>query len=325
MIFRFFPALALLAALALSFPACADEQRLSEGLLTIVHDASDAPLARETIDILKEALAEYTTRLPAGGDPITVYLCRTMQEFKSRAGAYGQARVGGVAKADKGVIIAKTPALLPPSAQFRGIIRHELIHVLLARNTEAAYVPRWFDEGIAMILSKEIRWESSLEVARMYVQRRLIPYIELNFAFAPIGDESTFGGAYAQALSMTRWLKNRMGEDRFWQLVQSLRAMSFEDAIRLHAHLTPAGLDDGWRASLWKVALVASLVSGFSAFQLMAILAVVAYVYKWRRGQRILRQWQEEDNGEPPAFEWESAEEEPYSWEEEEDDDERKW
>ncbi|HOV76161.1 MAG TPA: hypothetical protein PK967_19575 [Candidatus Hydrogenedentes bacterium] len=324
MIFRFFSALALLAALALSFPACADEQRLSDGLLTIVHDASDTPLARETIDILKEALAEYTTRLPAGGDPITVYLCRTMQEFKSRAGAYGQARVGGVAKADKGVIIAKTPALLPPSAQFRGIIRHELIHVLLARNTEAAYVPRWFDEGVAMVLSKEMRWESSFEVARMYVQRRLIPYIELNFAFAPIGDESTFGGAYAQALSMTRWLKNRMGEDRFWQLVQSLRTMPFEDAIRVHANLTPAGLDAGWRASLWKVALVASLVSGFSAFQLMAVLAVVAYVYKWRRGQRILRQWEEEEEGEePPAPCCESAEDDPYFWEEEDDDDQK--
>jgi len=324
LIVRFFKVLSLLAALALSFSARAGEQRLSDGILTVVHDSFDTYLAHETIVILRESLAEYTSRLPAGNDPITVYLCRTMQEFKARAGAYGQARVGGVAKADTGVIIAKTPALLPPHAQFRGMIRHELIHVLLARNTEAAFVPRWFDEGIAMVLSKEMRWESSLEVARMYVQRRLIPYIELNFAFAPIGDESTFGGAYAQALSMTRWLIKHMGEDRFWQLVQSLRAISFEDALHIHANLTPAGLDDGWRASLWKVALIASLVSGFSAFQLMAFLAVVAYVYKWRRGRRILRQWEEEEGGESPAVPWESAEEPPSPWEEEDDDD-RKW
>ncbi|MCX5757235.1 MAG: hypothetical protein NTU83_01755, partial [Candidatus Hydrogenedentes bacterium] len=321
------PLACLVLLVAMFFAAlCANagEQRVTDGILTVVHDPADAPVARETLDTLKEELAECAPHLPVGGAPITVYLCHSMQEFKTRAGAYGQARIGGVAKAEKGVIIVRAPAILSSPADFRGTVRHELIHVLLARNTEPAYVPRWFDEGVAMVLSKELRWESAIEVARMYVQRRLSPYRELDFAFAPIGDETTFSGAYAQALSMTQWLMHRMGADRFWQLVAGLRTMPFEDALRTYAKLTPAGLDDGWRTSLWKVALIASLVSGFSAFQLMAVLVVVAYLYKRRRGQRLMRQWDEEDDGEPPVFHWESIEEGPYSWEEE-DDDERKW
>ncbi len=300
------------------------EQNVTDGILTVVHDPDDAAVARETLDVLKEELAECAPHLPVGSAPVTVYLCHSMQEFKTRAGAYGQARIGGVAKAEKGVIIVRAPAILSSPTDFRGIVRHELIHVLLARNTEPAYVPRWLDEGVAMVLSKELRWESALEVARMYVERRLSPYRELDFAFAPIGDETTFSGAYAQALSMTRWLMQRTGEDTFWQLVAGLRTTPFEDALRTYAKLTPAGLDDGWHASLWKVALVASLVSGFSAFQFMAVLVVVVYLYKRRRGQRLMRQWAAEDDGEPPVFHWESIEEGPYSWEEEEDDDERK-
>lgn len=308
-----------------AFFATAQEQRTADGILTIIHNPDDASVARETMDILKEELRECSSHLPAGDTPITLYLCHSMQEFKTRAGEYGQARIGGVAKAEKGVIIVRGPSLLPAPADFRSTLRHELIHVLIARNTEAAYVPRWFDEGVAMVLSKELRWESAFDVARMYVQRRLIPYRELNFAFAPIGDETTFGGAYAQAFSMTQWLVRHMGQEPFWQLVAALRTMPFEEALRAYAKLTPAGLDDGWHASLWKVALVASLVSGFSAFQLMAVLVIVVYIHKRRRGRRLLRQWEEEDDGQPPVFRWESVEEEPYPWEEDEDDDERKW
>jgi hypothetical protein len=217
------------------------------------------------------------------------------------------------------MIVVKGPHLLPEARDYRGMLRHELIHVLLARNTEEANVPRWFNEGVAMVVSRELRWESGLRIARMYVRRRLIAYPELNLAFAPLGNEETFDDAYAQALSMTRYLMENLGEDRFWQIVRSLKTQSFEDALRAYAGMTPADLYDAWHASLWKVAVISSLVSGFSAFQLMAILAVVAYLRKRRRGRHILQQWEEEEN-EPEAFSWEALEEGPYPWDEEEEE-----
>jgi len=66
--------------------------------------------------------------------------------------------------------------------------------VLLARNTEPAYVPRWFDEGVAMVLSKELRWESAIEVARLYVARRLSPYRD---------ESDRFDNRYVSALDLT--------------------------------------------------------------------------------------------------------------------------
>lgn len=233
------------------------------------------------------------------------------------------ARVGGIAKSPQGVIVVKAPYLLPSGQDYRGMLRHELIHVLLARNTEEANVPRWFDEGVAMVVSQELRWESGLRIARMYLRKRLIPYNELNFAFAPIGDEGLFDDAYAEALSITRYIIDRIGEERFWELVRSMKTISFEEALEKEAGLTPVALYDAWRRSLWKVALFGSLVSGFSAFQLMAILVVVAYLRKRRRGRKLVQQWEEEED-EPEVFSWDKLEEGPYPWEEECDDEDKR-
>jgi hypothetical protein len=291
---------------------------LSRGLFEIQYASEDEEVAQRSLEILQTGLAEFTEHLLPGDTPIRVTICHTLEDFRRVAGEYGRASVGGIARSRQSMIIVKGPHLLPEARDYRGMLRHELIHVLLARNTEEANVPRWFNEGVAMVVSRELRWESGLRIARMYVRRRLIAYPELNLAFAPLGNEETFDDAYAQALSMTRYLVDHLGEDRFWQIVRSLKTQSFEDALRAYAGMTPADLYDAWHASLWQVALISSLVSGFSAFQLMAILVVVAYLRKRRRGQQILQQWEEEEN-EPEVFSWEALEEGPCPWEEEEE------
>ena len=293
--------------------------QVTGGPFTVEHTAGDTALAQRSLDILEEGLASFSAQLPSGDAPIRVVICHTMSAFTNRAGAYGKAHVGGIARSQQGVIIVKAPDLLPPGEDYGGMLRHELIHVLLARNTNEANVPRWFDEGIAMLVSKELRWESGLRIAHMYARGRVIPYREKNLAFAPLGSEETFGDAYAQALSLSYYLRDKTGEARFWDLLHALKSTPFEEALRQYTGLTPMGLYDGWRKSLWKFALITSLVSGFSAFQLMAILVIVVYLKKRHQGRQLLKQWEEEEN-DPPLFTWESVEDEPYPWEEEDDD-----
>ena len=315
--------LCAIAALAADAQGQAPRRTLLRGLFEVDCAAADEAIGQRSLDVLEQALTEFEPRLPPGEGRIRVTVCRNLPEFKELAGAYGATSVGGIAKSEQGLIVVKAPYLLPERQDYRGMLRHELIHVLLARNTNAANTPRWFDEGVAMVISKELRWESSLRIARMYARRRLIHYPDLNIAFAPRGDEGTFDDAYAQALSMTRYLYDRAGEEKFWEIVHALKTITFEDALRKYADLTPAGLYDAWHASLWKVALIASLVSGFSAFQLMALLVIVAYLRKRRRGQKLLRQWEEEE-AEPDVFHWEDVVDGPYPWEEEKDEDAEK-
>ena len=297
---------------------------LRKGQIAIEYSPGDDEIARTSLHTLGDCLTELSNRLPAGDAPIQVAICRSFPQFRALAGAYAKARVSGVAKSERGLIVVKAPYLLRTGSDYRGILRHELIHVLLARNTNLANVPRWFNEGVAMVVSRELRWSSQLRVAKMYARGRVIPLMELNLAFAPLGNETVFGDAYAQALSMTQFLIGRIGEERFWDLIHALKTTDFDDALVTHADLTPGKLYNEWSKTLWKVALVASLVSGLGVFHVGALLVVLAYLRKRRRYHRILRQWewqekQEEVEG-PTPYDWYEAEAKRIYPSEEEDD-----
>jgi hypothetical protein len=178
---------------------------------------------------------------------------------------------------------------------FGGTVRHELLHILLERNVDTDVMPAWFNEGVCMKASEELRWATSYHVARMYVSGDVMTLSALNSAFRRPGDEHVFGNAYAQSLSLTQWLYEAIGEERFWRLVTDLGPMSFEESLASHAGMTPAELVAGWRDSLWKIALVTSLVSGFTVFNIMAILAVAAYLRRRAKDKRILRRMDREE------------------------------
>ena len=280
------------------------QEPLRDGVFEVHYREADAELARESLAILVQAREEFAERLPIGDEPVHVAIAHTRGEFAQFAGPYAIPTVTGVAIPNDGIIAVKIPDLLPPGPiDYRGTLRHELVHVLLARNVDTDNLPRWFNEGIAMILSGEHRWESRWFVAQMYARGQLIRYDDLRFAFGAPGKEFEFGSAYAQALSMTRYLRGELGEERFWELVRDLESTPFEEALQQHADLTPAKLMEAWQATLWNIAALSSLVSGVTVFQVGALLTVMAYVRKRRSRKATLREWAEQealDEG-PPA------------------------
>ncbi len=284
-------------ALLLPFAAFADPLRLAAGIVEVQCHPKDESLGRESLRILEKALAEYDSVLPAGDTPIRVTIAASLGEFGRLAGEYGRSHVEGIARPEQGIIVVKAPYLVNEPIDYGSTLRHELLHVLLARNTNPAHVPRWFDEGLAMLVSRELGWDRPLRVGRMYLTRTLIPYRDLNFAFAPLGNETEFGNAYAQAASMTENLRQRLGDARFWELVHALKEEDFEAALLRIGGMTPGDLFDGWRRSLWKVALFGGIVSGFGLFQAMAVLTVILYLRLQVLNRRKMRQWAEEEAG----------------------------
>jgi hypothetical protein len=232
--------------------------------------------------------------------------------------------VAGVAQAEAGIIAVKSPRILPEGGDYIGTIRHELIHVLLARNVDPDNLPRWLNEGVTMTLSREYRWESRIQIAEMYLRGQIINYPDLDYALAAPGSEMQFGEAYAQSLSMTRFLMEQLGDDGFWSLLLSLRDQDFSHALKQYAGWSPRDFYFSWKKSLWKLALVSTVVSGLSLFQIMAVLVVVAYWRKRRHGQRIMKRWEQEEAPDD-AEALDDSEFEPWNDEEDDEDDVRRW
>ncbi len=159
----------------------------------------------------------------------------------------------------------------------------------------------------------------------MYVQGRIIDYKDLELSFTAPGTEQAFGDAYAQGLSMTRYLRDQLGEARFWDLIRDTAEMSFADALAKHTGMTVLEFWNAYRGSLWKIAIIGTIGSG-SVFSVGAVLLVLAVLRKWFfTNRRILRRWAEEDPGEDIILSWDDVAEGPYDWEREKEEENDRW
>ncbi|MGI6460038.1 MAG: peptidase MA family metallohydrolase [Candidatus Hydrogenedentales bacterium] len=297
-------------------------QTLQDGLFYVDYPQGEYQTAVVTLENLQRIAAAWRHRLDPGDAPIVVRICATQGDFAANAGFWAPAEVGGVAHSEEGRIVLRTPAQLPNPGLYEGMVRHELIHVLLARNTNLEHLPRWLNEGTAMHISGEHRWNTSFLVARMYLSGRLYTYDDLMLDFSMVRGERPFGDLYAQSLSMTAFLYDRLGEEAFWGLLGSLRDKDFSVALQESAGMTPHEFWAAWYRSLWKVAVISAVMSGFGIFDFMALLVVVGYFRRRRHNRKVLDRWEREEAEEPPmmaAWELEGGSEYPWELDDEEE------
>lgn len=287
---------------------------ISEGPFTINFHADDRAVAEKGLRDLIAARDEFAVHLPLGDEPVTMRIAHNMNEFLGLSGMYAHVGVSGVTRADQSAIVVKSPRLRSIGDDFRGTVRHELIHVLLHRNTDTKQLPRWLNEGICMMLANEIRWESTIEVTRMHLSGQIIPLESLDRAFMQPGSDRQFGDAYSQALTMTRALFNEVGEDAFWNVVAALRTESFAQALTDKGGITLGQFWDDFNGGLWGLSLLTTLRTG-SFWGLIAALCLITGLSRWWRNRRIMRGWEREEVEEgPEAFDWDRILDDADSW-----------
>jgi len=311
-------------------PAGADTERatLQRGIFTIDYPASQQGAAERTLAILEEAVQEFSPMLPVGDLPVHFLMVDVPEEFDRYAVHFAGLEVSGLAQPGNGLIIVKAPRLRMPDSDYPGTLRHELVHLLLFRNLNEDYLPQWLNEGLAMSLANEFYWQAMFAVARMFIQNRIIPLERLDESFYSPSGQMEFNDAYAQSLSMTRYLRNRLGEEVFWRVVLSLRDMPFPQALQDVGGLSLDDLWTGYRKALWKYAIFATMASGFF-FQPAAILLIIAYIRYRRKTRRIYQRWEAEEAEEKASggavFHWEDVVEDPDAWKRDLYEDEESW
>lgn len=282
-----------LAAL-LTICGIAFAETLESPPFVVEFDPGDREIAAHSVTVLQSALAGFAARLPAGEKSVRIAIAPSNEAFEKAFGADDARNIQGFASGAEQIVM-KPPRLLRPGTNYDSVLRHELVHVLIARNTDPENMPRWFNEGIAMLVSNEIEWSGPTTVAWMYLSGNLIPYTQLHEVFEDPRDEQTFGEAYAQSLSMTRHLYDTLGEEAFWSFVIRLREIPFNDALQERAGMPPLVFYSTWKRSLRYTSWASWLVSGFFVFQAAAILTILAYLRKRRNRRDKFNEWAIED------------------------------
>ncbi len=225
---------------------------VAEGILHVHWYEGDSAFGQLALDVARQTLPQLNrdlvAPLPARVD---VYIYNRAEELQSALMLAGRPWQGGQARPDLGVVLVAVSPGPDALLQLRHALAHELTHLLVYQATGSGYghVPRWLDEGWAVLNepSPDPAYQLTLETA--YRQNALLP---LETLCAPFPDDARLALlAYSQSLSLVQFIRERYG-------LESLRALlaAYRDGANCSSGLERAlGKSAGafeleWRASL---------------------------------------------------------------------------
>src|SRR5258706_5733297 len=139
--------------------------------------------------------------------------------------------VVGYALGNQGLIVL-LPERVPryPDSSLDDVLLHETAHVLVARAAAGRPLPRWFQEGMAMIAGRSWGLDDRTRLTLALLVDRPVSLAALDGRFA--GGQAEVHRAYAVAGSFVRDLLDRYGPGVAPSILAGVaRRLTFEDAL----------------------------------------------------------------------------------------------
>jgi hypothetical protein len=234
------------------------------------------------------------------GPPIPVVLAAETSEWARSTSAW----TAGLAIGGERIVLFPARSPVYPHDTLEDVLRHEVMHVLIARATRGRRVPRWFNEGVAMHAERPWALRDTTRVGYALAVGPTLTLDEVGALFA--GDRNAQSRAYALAGAFVRTLFADHGRTVVAQLLARVAdEVPFEDA---YAQVTGQTLGAAearfWREQRLWTTWVPLATSTTMLWLMMTLLAL--YVARRRRRARaaLHRQWAAEEaayeSEEPP-------------------------
>lgn len=185
---------------------------------------------------------------------VRVDIARTPGEMATLApvGAPYPDYAAGVAYPEIGlVLLTLAPVHATDQHDVVQVFRHELAHIALFDAVASAHVPRWFNEGFAVLVSGETSATRLQTLWTATLADTLLPLDKMERGFPR--DENTAEVAYAQAVDVVRYLVREQDQFRFRALIERLRAgEEFPSALLGSYGIDLLQLEREWREDIAK-------------------------------------------------------------------------
>jgi hypothetical protein len=192
------------------------------------------------------------------------------------------------------LLAERTPSY--PDGGLEEVLAHEVAHVLIRRASGGRRVPRWFDEGLAMLAARSWRLRDETELALGVLSGPRVPLWKLDDLFQ--GDRREVEHGYALSGTLVHELLDRYGPavPRL-VLARVARGDTFDEAVRGATGATLLDIGEAFyarQASLkrWIPILTSTAALWFG----ISVLAIIAGFRKRRRRVEL-----EEEAGEGEA------------------------
>jgi hypothetical protein len=223
--------------------------------------------------------------LDAPGPDIRVVLVPESSPLAREMPAWVTGYTDAVTTLDGGSVVVilaeRTPSY--PDGGLEEVLAHEVAHVLIHRAAGGRRVPRWFDEGLAMLAARSWRWRDQTELAAGLLSGPRVPLWKLDDLFQ--GDRRQVEHGYALSGTLVQDLLERYGSavPRI-VLARVAQGDTFDQAIRGATGATLVDVGEAfWERQgtlkLWIPILTSTAVLWFG----ISVLAIVAGVRKRRQ------------------------------------------
>ena len=228
------------------------------------------------------------------GRPIRVIVAPEQSDWARQAPEW----VSGYAISQQHLIVVLPERVMGyPYDSLESLLAHEIAHILIGRAAGGQPVPRWLDEGLAMVAAHSWDFEDRARLVWAMVMGRPTSLEELSQQFHQ--DRSSVHQAYVLSHAFVRYGLQQFGDAWPKRLLASIaQGRSFPQAF---VHTTGRSLDqvqaDFWtNQNLW-TRWVPVVTSSLALW--MGILGLAFYVFKKQRqrAEAVKRKWEEDDWG----------------------------
>ena len=179
------------------------------------------------------------------------------------------------------ILAERTPSY--PDGGLEEVLAHEVAHVLIHRAAGGRRVPRWFDEGLAMLAARSWRLRDQTELAIGLLGGPRVPLWKLDDLFA--GDRRQVEHGYALAGTLVQDLLERYGTSvpRI-VLARVAHGDTFDKALREATGATTIEIGEAfWERQAALKRWIPILTSTAALWFAISVLAIVAAVRKRRQ------------------------------------------
>lgn len=226
-----------------------ERQRGMVELLSAVHDPAYIDGA---LDVVQEAVETFTARFAVTlAGPVRVVLYPSPEALRTALPVGSEEWIGGVAFPQYRLVLAGIAPGFGAEAEFRRILSHEVLHLLIAAATDNPFAPppAWLDEGLATAyqMSDDPRLAVALQRA---LREGTLPSVRaLSGSFGTDPERALLG--YAASRSIVQYLVATYGEAGVARLLAVYReGVTDDQALQRSVGLDVEALDRAWRAWL---------------------------------------------------------------------------
>ena len=134
---------------------------------------------------------------------------------------------------------------MSPKELYR-VCMHEMIHIALGQQQK---IPRWVNEGLAVIVSEGISWQRMLTVQQASLGVGFISFKSLIRRFPSSGSRAQL--AYAQSTHMLSWLRDRYGMKALQNWIHTLmQGQRLQQASLYAFNSTWIAIEKNWHADV---------------------------------------------------------------------------